>query len=68
MGAGLAGSGGEVLRRWGHPRSFKPGDQTQLGMVIDVKPPPAKVQVMADGRPVEQWVKVIELRPASAMP
>ncbi len=39
------------------------GDETQQGMVIDVKPPLAKVQLEENGRIVEKWVKIESLTP-----
>lgn len=53
------GTGEEVKRRWGYPKIWKPGDTSNLGMVIEVKVPLAKVQ--ADGK--ESWVRLVELEP-----
>lgn len=57
------GNGDLVKATWGYPKKYAFGDQTNLGMVIEVKVPMAKVQTEVDGKPYEKWVKLIDLVP-----
>jgi hypothetical protein len=57
------GNGSLVKAAWGYPKRYAFGDQTNLGMVVEVKVPMAKVQTEVDGKPYEKWVKLIDLVP-----
>lgn len=58
------GSGAEVKKRWGYPKVYKAGDVTNLGVVIEVKVPLAKIKQDSDGETT--WVKLVELEPIGA--
>ncbi len=62
------GTGDLVKSNWGYPKRYALGDQTNLGMVIEVKVPMAKVQTEVDGKPYEKWVKLIDLVPIPKAP
>lgn len=54
------GNGAEVKKRWGYPKVWKPGDSTNLGTIIEVKVPQAKMKTDSN---TETWVKLVELEP-----
>ncbi len=55
------GNGQSVLDVWGTGKRFSVGEQTNLGMVIEVKRPLVKIQSESDGKVAEKWVREAEL-------
>lgn len=56
------GDADSVKMGMGILKDFKLGDETNMGMVIEVKPPLAKIQAEQDGKIIEKWVKIDELQ------
>jgi len=57
-------SDGQAIRNlWGTGRKFRVGERTNLGMVIEVKPPLVKIQTESSGSPTEKWVREADLSP-----
>lgn len=54
-----------VLEAWGYPRVFKVGDNAEQGMVVEIKPPLARVQRTNGEQVAELWVPIKALRPAA---
>lgn len=57
----IFGDTADVKNLMGIGKEFAVGDQTTLGMVIEVKPPLAKIQIEVDGKSSEKWVKIDDL-------
>lgn len=54
-----------ILTAWGYPKVFNVGDSTAQGLIIEIKPPLAKVQRTSGDQVAELWVPVKALRPAA---
>ena len=54
-----------ILTAWGYPRVFNVGDNVAQGLIVEVKPPLAKVQRMTGDQIAELWVPIKALRPAA---
>lgn len=54
-----------ILTAWGYPKVFNVGDSAAQGLIVEIKPPLAKVQRTTGDQVAELWVPVKALRPAA---
>ena len=56
-----------ILTAWGYPKVFNVGDSAAQGLIVEIKPPLAKVQRTSGDQVSELWVPVKALRPAAKL-
>lgn len=49
---------------WGAGRKLRVGERTNLGIVIEVRPPLVKIQTESSGSPTEKWMRDADLSPS----